>query len=96
VRRIVPGRGKASGASQGAMIARRPTARSGPWSAGRLSRKPFNRAVQAKRQPGSSFKPFVYAAALEKGVLPTDIRVDEPVKIGNWNPRTTAAAIAVR
>lgn len=47
---------------------------------------PFNRAVQAKRQPGSSFKPFIYAAAVEKGVLPTDIRVDEPVKFGEWAP----------
>ena len=47
---------------------------------------PFNRAVQAKRQPGSSFKPFIYAAALEKGVLPTDIRVDGPVQFGSWKP----------
>lgn len=50
------------------------------------SESPFNRAVQAKRQPGSTFKPFVYAAAVEKGVLPTDIRVDEPVKFGTWSP----------
>jgi penicillin-binding protein 1A len=47
---------------------------------------PFNRAVQAKRQPGSSFKPFVYAAALEKGVTPGDIRVDGPVQFGTWKP----------
>ncbi|AAK25239.1 multimodular transpeptidase-transglycosylase PbpC [Caulobacter vibrioides] len=50
------------------------------------SESPFNRAVQAKRQPGSTFKPFVYAAAVEKGVLPTDMRVDEPVKFGTWEP----------
>lgn len=47
---------------------------------------PFNRAVQARRQPGSTFKPFVYAAAVEHGVLPTDIRIDEPVKFGDWAP----------
>ena len=46
----------------------------------------FNRAAQAKRQPGSSFKPFVYAAALERGVLPSDVRVDEPIKFGTWTP----------
>ncbi len=47
---------------------------------------PFNRAVQARRQPGSTFKPFIYAAALDKGVLPTDIRIDGPVKFGDWAP----------
>jgi len=39
----------------------------------------FNRATQAMRQPGSSFKPFVYAAALDNGFKPTDVIVDEPV-----------------
>ncbi|TCR75696.1 transglycosylase domain-containing protein [Rhizobium sp. BK376] len=46
----------------------------------------FNRAVKAKRQPGSSFKPFVYAAALEMGLTPYSMRNDAPVKIGNWTP----------
>ncbi|MDP1873022.1 PBP1A family penicillin-binding protein [Phenylobacterium sp.] len=50
------------------------------------ARSVFNRATQAKRQPGSTFKPFVYAAALEKGVLPTDVRVDGPVRFGDWRP----------
>jgi penicillin-binding protein 1A len=39
----------------------------------------FNRAVQARRQPGSAFKPFVYTAAMDNGFRPTDIVVDEPV-----------------
>ncbi|MGV1761572.1 transglycosylase domain-containing protein [Rhizobium sp. A22-96] len=46
----------------------------------------FNRAVTAKRQPGSAFKPFVYTAALEAGLTPNSIRQDMPVKIGNWAP----------
>jgi penicillin-binding protein 1A len=48
---------------------------------------PYNRAVQAQRQPGSAFKPFVYAAALEKGVRPGDIRIDRPVRFGSYSPR---------
>jgi penicillin-binding protein 1A len=47
----------------------------------------FNRATQAKRQPGSSFKTFVYAAALEAGLDPDTIRYDEPMRIGDWRPK---------
>jgi penicillin-binding protein 1A len=46
----------------------------------------FNRAVMAKRQPGSSFKPFVYLAALEKGLTPETLREDSPVNIKGWKP----------
>jgi len=46
----------------------------------------FNRAFKAKRQPGSAFKPFVYAAALEQGLLPSSVRNDAPVRIGKWTP----------
>jgi penicillin-binding protein 1A len=47
---------------------------------------PFNRAVLARRQPGSSFKPFVWLAALEKGARPDDTVMDAPIKLGNWSP----------
>ena len=45
----------------------------------------FNRATQAQRQPGSSFKPFVYAAALDNGYTPSSILLDEPVTIDQGN-----------
>jgi penicillin-binding protein 1A len=47
----------------------------------------FNRAVDAMRQPGSSFKPYVYATALANGFKPTSVVVDGPVCIGNWCPQ---------
>ena len=47
----------------------------------------YNRATQAERQPGSAFKLFVYLAALESGMKPTDTIVDEPVTIAGWTPR---------
>ncbi len=53
----------------------------------------FNRATQAKRQPGSSFKPFVYLAALERGFTPASIVLDEPVELYQgpglpmWRPK---------
>ena len=47
----------------------------------------FNRAVKARRQPGSSFKPFVYLAALESGMTPDTITYDLPLTIGTWAPR---------
>jgi penicillin-binding protein 1A len=46
----------------------------------------FNRATDAMRQPGSSFKPYVYSAALEKGMTPKSIVTDSPVCLGNWCP----------
>jgi len=46
----------------------------------------FNRAVQAKRQPGSAFKAFVYAAALEDGFTPGTVRIDQPTEIAGWAP----------
>ncbi|HFB54977.1 MAG TPA: PBP1A family penicillin-binding protein [Hellea balneolensis] len=46
----------------------------------------YNRAVRAKRQPGSAFKPFVYLGAMERGFSPWDMIVDEPIDIDGWQP----------
>jgi penicillin-binding protein 1A len=46
----------------------------------------FNRAVDAKRQPGSAFKPFVYLTALEHGLTPETVREDAPIAVKGWRP----------
>ena len=60
----------------------------------------YNRAVAARRQPGSAFKFFVYAAAIEDGVAPDDMMVDKPIRIGNWAPKNSSGrfigAVSVR
>ena len=60
----------------------------------------YNRATQAERQPGSAWKLFVYLAALESGMKPTDVIVDEPITIDGWSPRnstrTNAGPVTLR
>jgi penicillin-binding protein 1A len=46
----------------------------------------FNRAVSAKRQPGSAFKPFVYLTAMERGLTPETVRDDRPLSVKGWKP----------
>ncbi|WP_341988212.1 penicillin-binding protein 1A [Azorhizobium sp. AG788] len=50
----------------------------------------YNRAVTAKRQPGSSFKPFVYLTALEKGLTPDTVREDGPIQLKGWKPENAS------
>ena len=50
------------------------------------SKSQYDRVTQAVRPPGSAFKPFIYTAAVEKGVTPNDLIDDKPFTAGTWNP----------
>jgi penicillin-binding protein 1A len=54
----------------------------------------FNRATHAKRQPGSSFKPYVYATALENGFTSNSTALDSPPQCGNWSPKNYSGGIS--
>jgi membrane peptidoglycan carboxypeptidase len=73
--------------SQAALVAMAPDGAILAMVGGRdYNESQFNRAVQAKRQPGSLFKVFVYLTAFQKGLDPQMTAVDRPVQIGNWEP----------
>ncbi len=79
--------GARAGIGQAAFVAITPTGAVRAMVGGRsYSESQFNRATQARRQPGSAFKPFVYLAGLEHGLRPSDVFIDEPVTIGGWRP----------
>jgi penicillin-binding protein 1A len=80
-------KGDKNGVSQGALVAMTPEGAVRAMVGGRnYGESQFNRAVAAKRQPGSAFKPFVYLTALEHGLTPDSVRQDAPVKIKGWQP----------
>ncbi len=73
--------------AQGALIALSPDGAVRAMVGGRsYADSPFNRATQAQRQPGSSFKPFIYLAALGAGYTPDTTVDDSPIRIGKWAP----------
>ncbi|ALK08331.1 transglycosylase domain-containing protein [Blastochloris viridis] len=79
--------GAKADASQGAMVAMSPDGAVRALVGGRsYADSQFNRAVTARRQPGSAFKPFVYLAALERGLTPDTLRDDSPIQIKGWKP----------
>ena len=72
---------------QGAMVAMTPDGSIRALIGGRnYAESQYNRAVVAKRQPGSAFKPFVYLTALERGLTPDSVREDKPLQIKGWKP----------
>ncbi|HEX8574087.1 MAG TPA: transglycosylase domain-containing protein [Allosphingosinicella sp.] len=76
------------GRAQVALVAMRPDGRVVAMVGGRnYARSPFNRATQARRQPGSAFKLFVYLAALRSGLTPDSPVADTPLRIGDWQPK---------
>ena len=79
--------GARQGVSQGAVVSMASDGGIRALIGGRdYTKSQFNRATAAKRQPGSAFKPFVYLAALEKGLTPDTIRDDSPVSFKGWEP----------
>ncbi|MBX9776482.1 MAG: penicillin-binding protein [Xanthobacteraceae bacterium] len=80
-------KGEKFGVSQGALIAMTPTGAVRALVGGRnYAESQFNRAVAARRQPGSAFKPFVYLTAIERGLSPETVREDRPISIKGWRP----------
>lgn len=74
--------------NQGALLALAPDGAVRAMAGGRAyGQSQFNRATQAKRQPGSAFKPFVYLAALEQGLHPESVIRDSPIILNKWQPR---------
>jgi penicillin-binding protein 1A len=80
-------KGAKFGVAQGALIAMDPNGAIRALVGGRdYSESQFNRAVSAKRQPGSAFKPFVYLTGLEQGLTPESVREDGPLDVKGWRP----------
>jgi penicillin-binding protein 1A len=80
--------GKGRSATQGALVAMEPNGAVRSIVGGKdYTASTFNRAYQARRQPGSSFKPFVFLAALEHGLTPDDVREDAPYEVNGWSPQ---------
>ena len=84
---ILDKQGEAKNVSQAALITVSPDGAVRALLGGRdYHESQFNRATQAQRQPGSSFKPIVYLTAIEQGLSPDDVIADEPLTIGNYSP----------
>jgi penicillin-binding protein 1A len=80
-------RGEKLNIGQGAVVAMTPDGVVRALVGGRnYGESQFNRAIDARRQPGSAFKPFVYLTALEHGLTPDTVRDDAPISVKGWKP----------
>jgi penicillin-binding protein 1A len=80
--------GQRADVEQGALVLMSPDGAVRALVGGRdYAKSQYNRATEARRQPGSAFKAFVYLAAAERGLKPDDLVLDAPIKIQNWQPR---------
>jgi len=87
IRALIEENGKKQSVSQGALVSIDNSGAVRAMVGGAdYAHSQFDRASEARRQPGSAFKPFVYLAALEAGRTPDSVRNDAPVKIGKWTP----------
>ncbi len=88
VKEAVANYGKDKGFSQGALVAMDVDGTVRALVGGvDYQKSQFNRAVTARRQPGSTFKPFVYLAGMEKGYTPDTVATDGPIDIDGWEPQ---------